>query len=183
MWTLARRCLEQSELRCISASLPAMLELWSDRRAELERERSGSGAPLAEMQTWEALRRGIEGRRLILNREEELAELIELAVTFKQLDGFRSFLSLVPDDFPDANCEIHRALISVDRADIGVEFWRETLASLLRFTEAGGSQCRLDTQLLVDRLDARLDLTTVSAEISIEDLRTKHQGRGGLLWS
>ena len=180
VWTLARRCLEQSELRCTSASLPAMLELWGDRRAELERERSGSDAPLAEMQTWEALRRGIEGRRLILNREEELAELIELAVTFKQLDGFRSFLSLVPDDFPDANCEIHRALISVDRADIGVEFWRETLASLLRFTEAGGSQCRLDTQLLIDRLDARLDLTTVSAEISIEDLRTKHQGRGGL---
>ena len=178
--TLARRCLEHSELRCSSASLPAMLELWGDRRAELERERSGSGAPLAEMQLWEALRRGIEGRRLILNREEELAELIELAVTFEQLDGYRSFLSLVPYDFPDANCEIHRALASVDRGDIGVEFWRETLASLSRFIEADGSQCRLDTQRLVDRLDARLDLSTVSGKVSIEELRTKHQGRAGL---
>ena len=54
------------------------------------------------------------------------------------------------------------------------------MASLSRFIEADGSQCRLDTQRLVDRLDARLDLSIVSGKVSIEELRTKHQGRAGL---
>ncbi len=177
---LAKRCLERREMRCASASLPAMLALWSERRPALERERSGSGAPLAEIQLWDALRRGIEGRRLILNREEELAELIELALTFEQLDGFRSFISLIPDDFPDANCEIYRALSSVDRVDIAADFWRETQQTLQRLSASGGSVCRLDSKRLLDRLEARLDLSALPSEESIDELRLKHQGRGGL---
>ena len=180
--TLVSRCLEERgrDLQCSMAAVPVMLELWRIHRSAIERGVEGSRGSQGGKRLWELLRRRIESRRVVLNREEELASLLGFAVAFKEVDGFVAYASLIPDDFPDPNCELVKALSSVDRADTDAQFWDAASVLFSRLSEKGLSQCRDVATQLRERIEARLDLSR-SPQQPLESLIGKHEGKAGLV--
>ena len=180
--TLVTRCLEDDgrKLQCSAASLSSVLQLWSSRRSALEREMEGSQSFNEGKRLWELLKKSIESRRVVFSRAEELARLLEFAVVFKEPEGFSAYASLIPDDLPDSNCEITKALSSTDREDVKDIFWEETRSQLERLLKRGLGACQKGAQRLADRIEARLDLVTEVGRGKPESFISKHEGKAGL---
>jgi len=179
---LISRCLEDDgrRLNCSAGSLGAILDLWSSRRSTLERVVDGSQAFLSRKKLWELLRVAIEGRRLVVSREEELATLLEFAVVFEELEGFTAYASLIPDDYPDSNCVLTRALLSVDREDLESKFWSSAQTLLTRLSEQGLQGCEAKVARLQGRIGARLDLAETPGNAPLDSLIEAYDGRAGL---
>ncbi len=179
---LALGCLkERSQMTmCGQESLAVLLNIWNVNRSQLERMVEGSAAYVQWMKTWMELRRSIEGRRVVIQRLDELTSLIELAAVFQDTEARTSYISMIPKDYPDANCALVNSFEQVDSPDTSAELWRSTSNALAELGERGLGGCKKRALRLVDRLEVRLDLQNVDRETALGPLLEKHAERGGL---